>query len=229
MNYWNSFILFFLFLCFPQATFPNTMSYQVGKNGYFDSKELVVFNPFPARSYGDYLDVFDYNTRGLLAFASLQLPAGQYQLELRLTCKSFVQSGTVAIHYLNELRWDDPGETLDPPPADSNYPTWNYRNYNCCPWEAPGCSGSSEEGLLISERYVESATDLIVSDFVVIKPNQDAIGFLLKGSAKIYYYEKDTADTTPDRNPLLIMKRLKVPQIGGLNWNRFFNGFKFLR
>jgi len=230
MNSYNlllSFIFFFSFMIPCVHAAPKVYVYHVGSSGYSNSQELVINNSDRNKCEGDLLCIDASYKKGLLKFSGLAVPAGKYKVELQLTCKQYISSGTFYLYQFKEFRWDDPGATYNPPP-EGMYATWNFRNYSSASWQSTGGEGTAEMGALIAQFPITGAVNISASYNAEYAQDVTELAFALKGDASIVFFEKDTAGTSPDKNPKLTLTESRS-MLGGLDWNRFFHLFRLMR
>ncbi|MEW6234954.1 MAG: hypothetical protein AB1656_06170 [Candidatus Omnitrophota bacterium] len=221
------FLILFLSLIHLAHAAPKVYVYQVGAYDYSNSQEIVLDIYDRNQCEGNLLCVNTNYKKALLKFSGLTVPAGKYKVELLLTCKQYISSGTLYLYQFKEFRWDDPGAAYNPPP-EGTYATWNFRNYSSASWQAVGGEGSTEMGALIAQFPISGAVNISASFNAEYAQEVTALGFALKGDASIVFYEKDTAGTTQDKNPKLILTENRS-MLGGLDWNRFFRLFRLMR
>ncbi len=226
--YWMDLFVLLLFGSMtPGGASENTFQY--GIDGYESAGEVGIHSGIQEICYGQLLMLYDGNTRLLFKFDELDLPQGEYTLKFQLSVSSLTQPGTASVYILHERRWEDPGETMNPPTIDQNYPTWNYWNYNLDAWETPGADGATEKGDLIGQQYIDSVTEVTFEKQITMEPNQTGIGFLVYGPGRIHFYCKENNEGIIERNPKLTLIGGKRLPKGGLGWNQFFEPMQGIR
>ncbi|MBI1389895.1 MAG: hypothetical protein GC154_15755 [bacterium] len=214
----------------PPQGCSQTISYQMGVDGYANYHDVVISSQYSNASYGNLGNISNNNRHLLIRFGSLTAEPGIYSATLELYPQTVISAGTFNLYRISRTNWNDPAATLNPPSSNSMYPTWNYENYNLLAWNTPGVVGGTDVIGQWGSQYHSDSSALVFNATTVVSGGDESIALVLTCSGEYTLYHASNYPSTAylPRLTLTLLEAIGMSR-GGLDWSAMWNPFRALR